>query len=557
MRDVFLEIVVVVEQIMDEAHAIVAVDDFGQRTLTQVEVGQQGLLAGIGQRQGQVDGCVRLAFARHGRYRLDDLLTLLEEERDVRVQQTEGFRDHIVTRGGDDDFVVLASLGLQRYLSQYGQRRHLLHIVLGTKLGVEERDKEHDHCRDGQTEDDGHHCKHHQTWAGELGDGRLHHLGISHGDGQVHGRLFAFAEEVEVEFILDLLLTHHLGDGLGLGGHGRYLAAGAALLATGLLQAHTRSVQQVVDRRGDGGPLGVHAGGQVLHLRVVFTAGHLHTRQLVDQHVVLRNHLLRAGIADSHVGRNDFHLVARVGDIVLDEFDEAILGFEFHHLLGIADAHLLQRAGRRLQIGYTRLLLNAFHLGIHVAQLATNQRDALGYEAFGLLSHLVLVLDGIVVVDGDECVHYLVGTHRVAVLELDGEDGSLLVHAGHRQAAEHAAGHREHLGQADIELDALEARVEELRRLHHERHRVVHFDHLVEIGFALDRATIPHSGVAVLVVGLHLDAQSDMRLALFVQVRDADAQRRIAEVADLAKSVVAVAVVLHVQAVHHLGHQRR
>ena len=62
------------QQVMNDAHAVVAVDHFRGAALAQVKVHQAGLLAKIGQRESKVHTDIRLAFARHRRDGLYNLL---------------------------------------------------------------------------------------------------------------------------------------------------------------------------------------------------------------------------------------------------------------------------------------------------------------------------------------------------------------------------------------------------------------------------------------------------------------------------------------------------
>ena len=238
MRDVLLEVVIWVKQIVDETVLVVAVDGFGEAALAQVEVGQQGAFANVGQRQRQVQSGVRLALAGNGRHSLNNLFSVLEEEGNVGMQQAESLGDHVGAVGGDDDFVVDACGGLLRYLAQHRYRGVLLHIVFRTQLDIEEVDAEHNYGRQCQSYDNCHKDYHHQARCCEAHNGRLDNFGVADGDGQVHGGLLALGQQIEVEFLLDFLLTAHFGDGLGLRGHGSNLVAGTGLLAAGLLGAH-------------------------------------------------------------------------------------------------------------------------------------------------------------------------------------------------------------------------------------------------------------------------------------------------------------------------------
>ena len=119
------------------------------------------------------------------------------------------------------------------------------------------------------------------------------------------------------------------------------LRVGLGLLCLGLFQTLACGNAQVVDRGLDGLVLRVHLCLQPAHRRVVLAAGHAHALVVVDGLVVCLYKVLRAAVADGHVGGDDLSQVVRVVYVVLGEADEVILGLQGVDLLGIADAHLL------------------------------------------------------------------------------------------------------------------------------------------------------------------------------------------------------------------------
>ena len=475
------------------------------------------------------------------------------------MQQAEGLGDHVGTVGGNDDFVVDAGSGFLRYLAQDGQRGVAFDVHLGTELRVEEADAKHNQCRYGQSEDNGDEGDHHQAGAGEVDDGGFHHLGVRHGDGQVHGGLLAFAQQVEVEFLFDFLLTGDLGDGLGLRGHGGNLAAGAGLLVAGILQAHARSINKVADGSIDGAQLVVHLAFQSLHLGVVGTGGGLQAFVAAHEGVVRIDHTLDAYVADSHVDGNELLFVDRVGDVVFDVADERHLGLQAHHLVGVALTLLQQLGVGTGHFAQARSALDVLHLGVHHIQFAGYEADTLRDEGLGLLGHFVLVLEGVVVVDGNQGVHNLVGTLAVAVVVGDGNDGGHLVDTRNVERLQHAAGHGHRRADSHLEVHVLEFVGVELGLLDGERQGVVEFHRLAVVGLeGLALLAVFLGAVFILVVGQGLDADVESHVAVgLLAVVEGQRQRGVLEIAYFFEHVVARAGVVQPQAVHHLVHQPR
>ena len=243
VHDVLLEVVVLIKQVVNKTHTVVTVDSLRETALTKVEVDQYCPFTDISQRQRKVKGGIGLTFARRGGNRLYHLLAILQEERDITMQQSEGFRDHIGTIGCDDNLVVDTCGRFLGYLSQYRQRRGTFHIGLRAQFGVEEANAEHNQRRQCKANDQCHEDIHHKSRGGLGRNRRLDNFGVGDGDSQIHGCLLTFAEEVEVQFLFNLLLTLHFGHGLGLCRHGGNLATCTGLLATCILQTHGGGIE--------------------------------------------------------------------------------------------------------------------------------------------------------------------------------------------------------------------------------------------------------------------------------------------------------------------------
>ena len=280
-------------------------------------------------------------------------------------------------------------------------------------------------------------------------------------------------------------MTGNLCHGLGLSGQSRNLVAGTGLLGAGILHTHCRGTEQVVYSGLDSIQLGVHLLAIALCLRVVGTGVVLQAAVHVSHIVVLVNHALDACVADTNLYGYKFILVVGVVDISTHLAYQAQFGLKRNHLLVVARTGLQQGAGCSLGLRQLRLAFQLLNLGVHIVQFARDKRDTIGDELLGLLGYLVLILDGVVVVYGNQRVDNLVGPLTVVVGIGNAEYRCHLVDTAHVQVAYHAACQREHLLHADVERHTVMFGTEELGLVDDYHHRVVEVHRLAEGSGAL------------------------------------------------------------------------
>ena len=109
-------------------------------TLAEVEVDGNHALSGVGEREGEVYRYKRFTLVRHGRSHLNyNSLTVLALHHilDVTANDTQSLRDAVLTRLGNDNFLVLLLLLLARQLAHDRNVGDILHIFASVNLGVE------------------------------------------------------------------------------------------------------------------------------------------------------------------------------------------------------------------------------------------------------------------------------------------------------------------------------------------------------------------------------------------------------------------------------------
>ena len=356
------------------------------------------------------------------------------------MHNTESLGDDVGSFGRHQDFVVLATFGFRRNLAEDGDVKGFLDVAFTTKFSVEEVEAKHDDSRDSQAEHQTDEGKHHQVGR-HLGTCcAFHHLGVGHGDGLREGVLFAFAEEIDVELLLHLLLTFHLGDRLGLRRHLLQLTLRLPLFVFGRLKHDFGRTEQVVDRLDDGFAGSLHLTPALTQGGVVFAR--LHTKLLVVEHllVVIRNHALYGGVFDTDIGRYQLVVLAGVIDVVAHIVDHLDLCGEADDLFVVAQVGLEHGAASGAEVGYAGLLVDLFHLVVHHAQLAAEKRDTLGDELLGHVCHLVFVVHRVLIIGADEGVQNLFGAQLVGVGVDKVKDGGHLVGTRHGEALNHALG---------------------------------------------------------------------------------------------------------------------
>ena len=204
--------------------------------------------------------------------------------------------------------------------------------------------------------------------------------------------------------------------------------------------------------------------------------------------IVLRDLGLDIHVGDTGIGRNQVHLLRRVGEIILDILRETQLGIELEDtgivFLGLAHVH----SGCRAEVHYLVRLLEGLQVGLHSAELPLDDDETLVDELRGVDGHLVLVVDSLLVVHRYEHIQHIFSTFRRSVLQGQGQDGSLVLLLADTEIAENGCHHRRHRNLGDVYFRILPFRREIVRPGHEDlaaadRHSVIyrhgHFPALV------------------------------------------------------------------------------
>ena len=246
MHNDVLEVLLLAQHVADETQTVVAVNGLRQAALTQVTVHQDSLLTQIRQRQRQVQCHKRLTLTWHCRHGLNDLLILLQEEWYIGMQYSERLRHHICAISRHDNLIICTTFRFLRYFTQNGYGNCSFNIRLRTQLHIKEIDKEHYQSRQCCTENQTHQNVHRQVRPHIRTCRRFHNLGRHYRHSQIHCVLLTFAQQIEEQFLFNLLLTRHLSNGFALGGKIINLTLSTSLLCSGSLQADVGRIDKVV-----------------------------------------------------------------------------------------------------------------------------------------------------------------------------------------------------------------------------------------------------------------------------------------------------------------------
>ena len=282
------------------------------------------------------------------------------------MKYTECLGNDISAGGRNDDVLISLLFGFGGYLAQHRYRERLLYVRFATELCVEEADAEHDGCWQCQSEHQAHQPIHRDVGGHSHKVGTLHHFGIGHCDGLRQGVFFTLAEQIQIEFLLDFLLTRHLCHCLGLRRHIGNLALGARFLVARRLQFDVKRVEVVVYRCNDGHSRGFEFAFGGAQVGVVGSCGveqFLIVQQLL---VVVRNHALHTAVVDTHIGRKQVILVVGVNHISAYLLRQVELGLNRERRLGVLCTLGEEHAAGILEVGYSSTFVKVGHLIIHI-----------------------------------------------------------------------------------------------------------------------------------------------------------------------------------------------
>ena len=549
-----------IRQIVGYANLALA-DVVAEGVLANVKVHQHHTLLGIDKAHGQIACDKGLAGALVEAGEGDDLhgLVLLGHEGHVGAQDAEGLGHHVVVLFADHH-LLLSALGLLlflvlRNLAQEGYADGSFHILSAMNAGVQEQDHEEDYTGEGYA----HQYAQKQDAVAVRTDGRVatggtvYDTGIVVGHGLGEGVLLPAIEEEQVKRLLDFLLALYALHLSFLGGDGHHAALRPLLAALCIVAAHIEAEDVVVHRAYDGLFHGTEAVVELLHHGIALTAvvNELVPAQLHG--IVLADLAFNAGVADTGIGGDEVYLLGRVSKIALDVLGQFQLGFQFlaFRTVLLCLAHVL--SGSRSEVDNLVALLERLHGVLHSAQFLFNDDETFVNEVGGVDGHLVLVLDGGLVIHLNEGVQHILGTSRRAVLDGEGKDGRFLALLTDAYAAKEVAHHavQRHLLHQDVHI--LPGIVIEIGGCHHhlallQGHGLVHTHGLATDRFAIDNLLYADM---LLVHGRHIERH----VCAGQCIGEAYLDRRLGIELNLAEAVGLLVTDISIESFNHIGHQ--
>ena len=311
----------------------------------------------------------------------------------------------------------------------------LVQVLAATDRGVELLSQEKDEGRDGQADHDGDEVDHRALGAGgnDRAVGFFDHTGVVGRESLRQLVLLSFLEEVEVQRLLDLLLTFDREQVTGLAGVGGKTLVDLALGALQAGQLVVEGHQLVVDARDDGLTHGGEVVVEVDDEGVFLTA--VGGEAVAPQHgrVVFPDLPFDGGAVDTRVGGQQLVLHRLVDEHVADIAGDGDLVVDLEDAVGGGGVLREVDVRHRIHVGQQVLALVGRDVLVDVAQLLLDEAETVVDEEGGAHHDLVLVLEPVVVVDRDQHVEEVVGAafrdvvdgerHHVGVLgrELDAQ----------------------------------------------------------------------------------------------------------------------------------------
>ena len=408
----------VVEEVVGEAGAVVAqAGAVSEGALADVHVDQEHLLAcgheGVGdvgdgeglagalaQRGGHDDlGLAAGGAAHHVHVGDDHAECVVGDALHHRLAVLEGL-------AGAQQGPLAVEAAVEGHLAQEGDGYGVLDVAAAAHAGVHEGREQDD---DGGEEEAGEEAQEHDApavgrYEGAAAVGAFDHAGVVVGHGLGEGVLLAAVEQEEVERLLDLLLALDREDLALLAGDGCDARLGGALVAAGVATLDFDGHDDVVDAAQDVGAELGQGRRKFLDDGVGLGALVLEAVALELDGVVLRDLALDGLVVDAEVGGNEVVGPGGVGEVFLDEHGDAQLGVVLEGVGAVPGrlAHVARGHGADvddLVVAAVRL-----ELVLDAAELAADDLEALVDEVGGVDGYLVLVVDGLFVVDLDDGV---------------------------------------------------------------------------------------------------------------------------------------------------------
>lgn len=428
-------------------------------TAAQVTVDDQHPLSLEGQRGGDVDGQEGLAAAGIEGSQQDDLprSRLGGHKLQVGPQHPEGLVHHVPPAFLHHDFGLgqrsnffpeqagTAHLAVKGNLAHKGQGE-VLQVLPAPYPGIHAFLQEDDDHRKEQAQGkaDQQDVLLHRSRGNHGAGGRGDDPGVVGGKGLRKLVFLPLLEEEEVERLLHLLLAFDRQQVFGLRRIGR--DAGRRLLVALLQRADLggQCRDQVVDRTDDAAPHGAEGLVHVDHQGVPLAAVGHQVVALELQAVVFRNLALDVGALQPRIGRQQLVAAGGGGEVVADVAGHGELGVQGQDLrLGLAALRHVELRGR-LHVGQQVLAFESRNVFIHMSQFAFDHAQAVVDKQGSTDRNLVLVLDPVLVIHGNQGIQHLLRPLDAGIPEAQVDYGGLLVVQGHAQSRGVAGNRRIH-----------------------------------------------------------------------------------------------------------------
>ena len=445
MADDALQVVGSVIQIVAQALARTAYEH-GSRTMAQVTVDDEHLLLLDGERHRHVGSQVALAGTWVEGSKEDDVLFRMctDGELEVGTQYAECLVHDVALARLHHHLANLLLLlpeldallqgrtvlaaDIERNLAQEWDG-YVLQVLASTHGGVHVFTHEDDDHRNEEAQHECHqqdvaaHWCHRQVAACRRSDD----AGIISGESLGELVFLTLLEEEEIERLLYLLLTAYGLQILSLVRVAGNLRGGLRLVCLQGAQLGAEGYHKVVNTGADASAHGSQTL-VVIGNQWVLLAGVCHNVVALQlSFVVFSNLLLDARTVDTGIGRQKLVLAHLACKTTADILCNGEAGVEIHDLLAHIAALLHILLCCSLYVGQQVGTLEGRDILIHVAQLMFDDTEALGDETGGGNGHLVLVVEPVLAVYGDDGVEDILGTLGKHILVTQVDDGSLLL----------------------------------------------------------------------------------------------------------------------------------
>ncbi len=401
-----LHMIGVAQVVGDTFGTAAQVEHLVQTGLADIHTYYDDFLAQVGETHGGVSGYKRFSFTRLGRREEDNLVGLAQHEEQVGTQAAEGFFHHVVLVFAYHNGTVLRlfaswQFAQNRYGGEFFYVVAVFYLVLQQVAQV---DKAHGDAQPNDKGGKGDDFLLRRNW-GRISLCFLDDASVSSGGCQGDGIFLTLLQQHDVELCLDFLLA---GDGEELFFLLRGTADAAfelACLTVDVAAGDLESFQYAGYRGLYVVAHGLDAGVHVYYGRIVLARGTEQPLALDEHGVILVDDRTQVLVLQAYIGRNDFLFVGRIVDIVAQEFYQTYLGLVFDAQLFVFGVFLQGQLGVAGQVGQSRLLLEVRQLGFGAAQFLIDNADTVFDEVCRLLCYLVLLVVGILVIEGYQAVY--------------------------------------------------------------------------------------------------------------------------------------------------------